>query len=49
MPGSLIVTDGWQGYNRLPEIGYRHERKTPQTDGDHAHVLMPAFTVSPRC
>jgi transposase-like protein len=23
-PGSIVVTDGWQGYNRLEEYGYTH-------------------------
>jgi len=23
--GSVIQTDGWQGYNQLPSLGYRHE------------------------
>ena len=24
-PGSIVQTDGWEGYNRLSELGYRHE------------------------
>ena len=24
-PGSIIVSDGWAAYNRIEEIGFRHE------------------------
>jgi len=40
-PGSEIRTDGWRGYNNLPDHMYVH-RKTVLSDGsDLAHVAMP--------
>ena len=38
-PGSLVRTDGWRGYNGLPELGYDYEvvRKNPDL-GDN---LLP--------
>jgi len=39
IPGSVIITDGWTGYNRLNSIGYSHEvvRRTAEL-GDN---LLP--------
>lgn len=31
-PGALVVTDGWRGYLRLEEIGYRHRRRIGNGD-----------------
>lgn len=36
-----ILTDGWGGYNRLSEHGYRHTRTVVSHTGDPAHVNMP--------
>jgi transposase-like protein len=40
-PGSLVYTDGWDGYNSLNELGYRHRPKAISSSGDLAHVVMP--------
>jgi len=40
-PGALVLTDGWGGYNDLPEHGYRHRRTVLSESGDPAHVAMP--------
>ena len=38
-PGSIIQTDGWQGYNGIGEMGYLHEVIREDTDvGDN---LLP--------
>lgn len=39
-PGALILTDGWQAYAPLPDLGYRHR---PRTQGipERAGKLLP--------
>ena len=39
--GSVILTDGWSGYNLLSSCGYGHERVVLSDTGDPAHVSMP--------
>jgi len=39
--GSEILTDGWRGYNKLSERGYRHRRVIPSDSGSPSHVGMP--------
>lgn len=41
-PGSVVLTDGWQGYGRLPKAGYVHKPTNISASGDPAHVAMPA-------
>ncbi len=41
-PGSVILTDGWGGYNELPAHGYTRKRIVLSETGDPAHVSMPA-------
>lgn len=41
-PGSTVHTDGWRGYNDLPNHGYRRAVTVLSTSGDPAHVAMPA-------
>lgn len=41
-PGAEVLTDGWRGYNALPEHRYVHRRTILSSSGDPAHVLMPA-------
>jgi transposase-like protein len=39
--GATVRTDGWQAYNELSRIGYRHRPKNISARGDPAHVVMP--------
>ena len=39
--GSGVHTDGWKGYNGLPELGYSHRLTNISSSGDPAHVSMP--------
>ncbi len=40
-PGAEIRTDGWGGYNRLPDHGYRRQKTIQSASDDPAHVSMP--------
>ena len=40
-PGSEVLTDGWGGYNTLPEYNYIHRKTILSSSGDPAHVSMP--------
>jgi len=40
-PGSIVRTDGWRAYNKLPEAGYTHRATTISSSGELAHVSMP--------
>jgi len=40
-PGAVILTDGWRGYNKLPEYGYTRKITVLSSSGDPAHVSMP--------
>lgn len=40
MPGSLVLTDGWQGYAPLSKLGYEHQPKT-QGAGKNAAKDLP--------
>ena len=39
--GSEILTDGWGGYNRVSNGGYKHDRIVLSDTGDPAHVSLP--------
>ena len=39
--GSEILTDGWGGYNRVSQCGFKHNRIVLSDTGDPAHVSMP--------
>jgi len=39
--GSVVLTDGWQGYASLSRHGYVHEKTIMSVSGDPAHVAMP--------
>lgn len=41
LPGSVILTDGWAGYNGLPAAGYVRKKFVLSSSGDPAHVSMP--------
>lgn len=38
---SVVLTDGWSGYNGLSEIGYTRKVTVLASSGDPAHVSMP--------
>ncbi len=38
---SVVLTDGWDGYNGLPELGYTQKVTVLASSGDPAHVSMP--------
>ena len=40
-PGSVVLTDGWSGYNPLPGHGYTRKKNVVSGSGDPAHVAMP--------
>ena len=43
-PGSLLVTDGWPGYNRIEDLGYRRERHSQRAArhrGEDPFALQP--------
>ena len=42
--GSVVITDGWTGYQGLLELGYVHDRRiqrTAQARGEEPHSLLP--------
>ena len=40
-PGSVVLTDGWGGYNGLAEHGYTRKITVLSSSGNPAHVSMP--------
>ncbi len=40
-PEAMVLTDGWGGYNGLPEHGYTRKITVLSSSGDPAHVSMP--------
>ena len=40
-PGAVVRTDGWRGYNGLPDQGYTRKIAVLSSSGDPAHVSMP--------
>jgi transposase-like protein len=41
MSGAVILTDGWKGYDSLPQYGYKREKTVLSSSGDPAHVALP--------
>jgi transposase-like protein len=44
-PGSTVITDGWQGYRGLDQLGYVHDRRSQRAArrrGDDPGELLPA-------
>jgi transposase-like protein len=39
--GSHVTTDGWQGYDNLVELGYRHEKIVMDGDPENAEAWLP--------
>ncbi len=40
-PGSLIHTDGWQGYAHIAKKGFRHRVTVTRTSSEPAHIPFP--------
>ncbi len=40
-PTSIVLTDGWRGYNQLESHGYTHNMTVLSSSDDPAHVSMP--------
>jgi transposase-like protein len=40
-PGSKVTTDGWHGYERLKDVGYRHTVRVIRGSGKTASTLLP--------
>lgn len=40
-PGSIVCTDGWPGYDRIPKHGYTRDMTLISSSGDPAHVALP--------
>jgi transposase-like protein len=41
VPGAVVRTDGWRGYNGLTKRGYTRQKIVLASSGDPAHVAMP--------
>ena len=40
-PGTVVLTDGWSGYNSLTKHGYQRQKIVVSSSGDPAHVSLP--------
>ncbi len=40
-PGSIVHTDGWNGYNEISKHGYQRQKTVVSSTGDPAHVALP--------
>lgn len=40
-PGTVVITDGLQGYRGLPNLGYRHDRRVLLGSGESADAVLP--------
>lgn len=40
-PGSTVITDGWEGYEGLKGLGYRHKVRVISGSGKTASTLLP--------
>jgi len=40
-PGARVITDGWEGYEGLADIGYRHRLRVIRQSGKTASTLLP--------
>lgn len=40
-PGSIVITDGWEGYEGLRNAGVRHKSRVIRGSGKTASALLP--------
>lgn len=40
-PGSTAITDGWEGYEGLKDLGYKHKPRIVSGSGKTASTLLP--------
>jgi transposase-like protein len=40
-PGTVVLTDGWGGYNGLAKHGYERQKIVVSSSGDPAHISLP--------
>ena len=40
-PGTVVLTDGWSGYNGLKKHGFERQKIVVSSTGDPAHVSLP--------
>ncbi len=45
LPGSIVRTDNWGGYNKLQKIGYVHQKVNLSASGNPAHVALPGVHI----
>lgn len=38
---AYVISDGWQGYSRLKDLGFRHRAINIKQSGKKAHVVLP--------
>ncbi|KKM79193.1 hypothetical protein LCGC14_1352330 [marine sediment metagenome] len=44
-PGAFVTTDGWQGYDGLPTLGYKHRQVTMGGDPEQAEKWLPMIHI----
>ena len=49
IPGTVVLTDGWSGYNGLTKHGYERRKIVVSSTGDPAHVSLPGVHRVPVC
>ena len=45
MPGSVVRTDGWTGYDNLTQLGYRHDPLSIQGDQTKTEAHLPMIHI----
>lgn len=44
-PGTSVFTDGWDGYERLPQLGYKHHQMVMEGDPEQAEAWLPMIHI----
>jgi transposase-like protein len=44
-PGAFVTTDGWQGYDGLPALGYKHRQVVMEGDPEQADKYLPMIHI----